>query len=212
VVSVDGLPPEHDRRRAPATYERILGNIAGHQVIIHCTITRKLIEREGYLREFAAFWSARPEARKLWFSLFTPQIGQNSEERLRPEERAYVIRELAGLTPLFPKVHMPRLLLDGFAAPPSQPGECIFAEVTTCISADLKTRIRPCELGGTPACPECGCIASAGLAAVGRYRLAGLLPVGSIFRLSRRVGEARRRWRQRAGLQSPEGTGVTDSY
>src|SRR5262245_10891978 len=32
VVSVDGLQPEHDARRAPATYERILKNIAGHRV------------------------------------------------------------------------------------------------------------------------------------------------------------------------------------
>lgn len=31
-VSIDGLQPEHDRRRFPATYERILENIAGHQV------------------------------------------------------------------------------------------------------------------------------------------------------------------------------------
>lgn len=72
VVSVDGLPPEHDRRRAPATYARVLGNITGHQVIVHCTVTRQLLRRSGYLREFAALWSARPEARKIWFSLFTP--------------------------------------------------------------------------------------------------------------------------------------------
>src|SRR6185295_3280688 len=30
VVSIDGLPPEHDARRAPATYDRILKHIAGH--------------------------------------------------------------------------------------------------------------------------------------------------------------------------------------
>jgi len=30
VVSVDGLQPEHDVRRKPATYERILRNIQGH--------------------------------------------------------------------------------------------------------------------------------------------------------------------------------------
>ena len=28
VVSIDGLQPEHDERRKPATYERILKNIA----------------------------------------------------------------------------------------------------------------------------------------------------------------------------------------
>jgi sulfatase maturation enzyme AslB (radical SAM superfamily) len=35
VVSVDGLPAEHDQRRTPATYERILKHIAGHQVTVH---------------------------------------------------------------------------------------------------------------------------------------------------------------------------------
>src|ERR1700761_7198857 len=36
VVSIDGLPPEHDLRRAPATYERILKNIVGQKITIHC--------------------------------------------------------------------------------------------------------------------------------------------------------------------------------
>jgi organic radical activating enzyme len=35
VVSIDGLAPEHDVRRAPATYDRILKNIAGQNVTIH---------------------------------------------------------------------------------------------------------------------------------------------------------------------------------
>jgi len=29
VVSIDGLQPDHDKRRAPASYERILQNIVG---------------------------------------------------------------------------------------------------------------------------------------------------------------------------------------
>lgn len=204
VVSVDGLPREHDRRRFPATYERILSNISGHQAIIHCTITRQLLERQGYLRDFAAFWSGRPEARKIWFSLFTPQTGRASEERLGPSERELAIKELASLAPLFPKVHMPKLVLEGYTRPPKRPGDCIFAELTTCISADLVTEITPCELGGKPDCEECGCIASAGLAAIGRYRLAGLVPLGGIFRISKQIGEARRRWRRETGEPSLE--------
>jgi MoaA/NifB/PqqE/SkfB family radical SAM enzyme len=39
VVSVDGLQPEHDARRKPATYERVLQNIKDARVTIHCTIT-----------------------------------------------------------------------------------------------------------------------------------------------------------------------------
>ena len=41
VVSVDGLPEEHDQRRAPATYERILKHIARHRIAVHCTVTRQ---------------------------------------------------------------------------------------------------------------------------------------------------------------------------
>src|SRR5438034_6755673 len=32
IVSIDGLQAEHDERRKPATYERILKNIRGHQI------------------------------------------------------------------------------------------------------------------------------------------------------------------------------------
>ena len=54
VVSIDGLPAEHDVRRKPATYERILQNIKGHHITVHCTVTRQMTERPGYLREFLA--------------------------------------------------------------------------------------------------------------------------------------------------------------
>ena len=95
VVSVDGLAPEHDRRRAPATYSRILQNISGHWVIVHCTITRQQVLRPGYLAEFASFWSERSEARKIWFSLFTPQVDNDSAERLTNDDRARALIELA---------------------------------------------------------------------------------------------------------------------
>src|ERR1700751_2689779 len=61
VVSVDGLPEHHDRRRTPATYERILDNLRGCHVNIHGTITRPMLQRKGYIEEFIAFWNARPE-------------------------------------------------------------------------------------------------------------------------------------------------------
>jgi hypothetical protein len=195
-VSIDGLQPEHDRRRSPATYERILQHIAGHRLIVHCTITGQFASRPGYLREFAAFWSARPEVRLIWFSLFTPQHGEQCEERLTPGQRADVIEELAGLRPLFSKVFVPRSLLEGFLHPPASPQECTFAQASTCISADLKTRIAPCQFGGRPVCSECGCIASAGLASIGRRRLAGLIRVSDIFTASREVGEYFRRRRE----------------
>jgi len=40
VVSIDGLQPEHDVRRAPATYERILKNILDQRITVHCTVMR----------------------------------------------------------------------------------------------------------------------------------------------------------------------------
>ena len=189
VVSIDGLQPEHDRRRAPATYERILQNIIGHQLIVHCTVTRQMLRRDGDLLEFARFWSAQPEVRKIWFSLYTPQEGDSSEERLRPEDRVRVARELAVVRDRFPKVHMPDSVLRGFLEPPQSPAECLFAQLTDCYSADLKTRVEPCQFGGHPVCAECGCIASAGMRSVGDYRLAGLVRVGDIFAASQKIGK-----------------------
>src|ERR1700722_18899585 len=86
-VSVDGLPRDHDLRRKPATYSRILKNIEGRKVNIHCTIVRQQVEQEGYLDEFLAFWSARPEIHRIWFSVYTPQRGEQSAEMLTPELR-----------------------------------------------------------------------------------------------------------------------------
>ena len=75
VVSIDGLQPEHDERRKPATYERIQKSIAGSRVTIHCTITGNIASRPGYLEEFLRYWTVQPEIRRVWFSLFTPQRG-----------------------------------------------------------------------------------------------------------------------------------------
>jgi hypothetical protein len=52
----------------------------------------------------------------------------------------------------------------------------------------LKTRITPCQFGGRPDCSNCGCMASAGLAAVGRHRLGGVVPIEALFTGSLRVG------------------------
>jgi len=190
VVSIDGLQPEHDLRRAPATYERILQHIAGHRLVVHCTVTRQQVERPGYLAEFASFWSERPEIRKIWYSLYTPQEGDMSEERLTPEDRRRAVAELSELPKHFPKVDIPSGVLAGYLDPPQSPSQCLFAQTTTCVSADLSTRIEPCQFGGRPVCAECGCMASAGLSVVSKYKLAGLVPISSIFSLSQKVGRS----------------------
>jgi organic radical activating enzyme len=189
VVSVDGLQPDHDKRRSPATYDRILNHIAGHRLTIHCTITRQQLRRPDYLHEFASFWSKRQEVRQIWFSLLTPQEGAEGEERLDARDRQFALSQLARLRSRFSKVYLPAQVLDGYHNPPASPEECIFAQTTTCISADLQTRITPCQFGGRPVCSECGCMASAGLASIGNYKLAGFLPLSKIFTISRKLGE-----------------------
>jgi hypothetical protein len=113
VVSIDGLPAEHDVRRKPATYERILQNIKGHLITPHCTITRQMTQRPGYLREFLAFWSTQKETRKIWMSIFTPQIGETSYEILPWDVRRRVVEELLVLREEFPKLAVPTKSLDG---------------------------------------------------------------------------------------------------
>lgn len=189
VVSVDGLAPEHDRRRKPATYERILKNIAGQSVTVHCTITAQMLSRPTYLQEFLDFWTQRPEAAAVWFSLFTPQKGAIDPEILKPEQRLFAIRELQRLALLYPKLDMTQETLAEFLHPPKSPKECIFARITETISADLKSRIVPCQFGGVPDCLQCGCIASMAMAGVGRKRVRGV-PLGAVLRLSSAVGTA----------------------
>jgi MoaA/NifB/PqqE/SkfB family radical SAM enzyme len=195
VVSIDGLQPEHDARRTPATYERILKHIQGHTITVHCTITRQQVHRPGYIDEFLRIWSARPEVEKIWISLYTPQIGEVSDERLRPADREMVVNDLQALRLRYPKLALPKGLIDVYAEPPDSPDECVFARTTTVISADLKTRVTPCQYGGAPDCRQCGCIASAGLAAVARHQLFGFIPVGTIFNGSLKVGQRVKRLR-----------------
>jgi MoaA/NifB/PqqE/SkfB family radical SAM enzyme len=196
-VSIDGLAPEHDKRRAPATYDRILKHIAGHQITVHCTITRQQAQRDGYLEDFVTFWSAEPNTRQIWFSLYTPQIGEVSDEILTPHDRERVVAALMSLRRQYPKIGMPEGLVQQYATPPRNPDECVFARTTTCVSADFTHRITPCQFGGNPDCAQCGCMASAGLKAVAAHRLPGGLRVGAIFEQSLKVGRTVRNRRAR---------------
>jgi sulfatase maturation enzyme AslB (radical SAM superfamily) len=198
VVSIDGLQPEHDERRKPATYDRILKHIAGHQITVHCTVTRQQVQREGYIDQFVQFWSENPDTRQIWVSLYTPQIGEQSAERLSPQDRERVVAALMHLRTRHPKLKMPKGMIQVYSAPPQSPAECTFAQTTTCVSADFKRQISPCQFGGNPDCSNCGCIASAGLHAVARHRLPGGLRVGAIFEHSLRIGQTVRRLRPAA--------------
>jgi sulfatase maturation enzyme AslB (radical SAM superfamily) len=188
VVSIDGLQPEHDARRAPATYERILKHIAGQHVTVHCTLTRQQA-RPGYVTEFTRVWAANRDVKRIWFSLYTPQKGELSTERLRREDRALFVEEIAALHAHEPKLHdMIPSVVRGYLHPPQTPDECIFAKTTGCVSADLQKAITPCQYGGNPDCTQCGCMASVGLSALGEYRLGQMIPLKSIFNASLAVG------------------------
>jgi MoaA/NifB/PqqE/SkfB family radical SAM enzyme len=208
-VSVDGLQPEHDVRRTPATYARILKHIAGHQVTVHCTVTRQQVQRDGYIEEFVRFWSANPDTRQIWVSLYTPQLGEVSDEMLTRDDRERVVAALMLLRRHYPKLKMPESLIDVYRRPPASPDDCIFAKTTTCISADFEHAIAPCQFGGTPDCANCGCIASAGLKAIGRHKLPLGIPVGAVFEQSLRIGEGVRRIRERAAAVPRTDTPVT---
>jgi len=194
-VSIDGLQPEHDARRAPATYERILKHISGQHVTVHCTLTRQQA-RPGYVTAFTEFWAANPDVKRIWFSLYTPQKGEESVERLRAEDRALFVEEISALHMRVPKLRdMIPAVVRGYLHPPQNPDECIFSKTTACVSADLTSKIVPCQYGGNPDCTQCGCMASVGMAALGAYKAGGVLPLKSLFNGSLAVGRALRRVR-----------------
>jgi MoaA/NifB/PqqE/SkfB family radical SAM enzyme len=200
VVSIDGLQPEHDARRAPATYARILQHIEGQQVTIHCTLTRQQA-KPGYATEFTELWAANPNVKRIWFSMYTPQKGEQSPEMLTPEDRRLLVEEIDVLRGRHQKLmDMIPAVTRGFLRPPQSPAECIFSQTSTCVSADLRTRISPCQYGGTPDCTQCGCMASVGFEALGQYRIAGVIPLKTILSASSKTGAVVRRLRGRAAI------------
>jgi hypothetical protein len=98
---------------------------------------------------------------------------------------------------------MPKALIEELHHPPASPKDCIFARTTHTVSADLKTRITPCQFGGAPDCSQCGCIASMALAAVGHHRVVPGVTAGQLFTLSALVGQGVNRLRSLGGAEEP---------
>jgi MoaA/NifB/PqqE/SkfB family radical SAM enzyme len=198
VVSIDGLQPEHDVRRAPATYPRILEHIKGQHVTVHCTFTRQQA-RPGYATEFTEFWAANPDVKTIWFSMYTPQRGEQSPEMLTPEDRRMLVDEIGTLHLRHEKLRdMMPAVTRGYLQPPQSPAECIFSQTATFVSANLETRIMPCQYGGDPDCAQCGCMASVGFEALGQYRWGGVISLKSIMVGSLKSGALVRRLQGRA--------------
>jgi MoaA/NifB/PqqE/SkfB family radical SAM enzyme len=204
-VSVDGLPEHHNVRRYPATYERILSNIAGRLVNIHWTLTAPMLERRGYLEEYVRFWSERGEVRSIWVSLYSPQRGEKSPERLSAAQRERIAVELPRLRGFYPKLLTPYGYAQALLHPPASPQDCTFSRLSKNYSADLKTHVEPCVFGGDPDCSNCGCSASAAAHWISEKRLAGPLKFRHMLHGSMRIGNAMARlqrvalpaWRQR---------------
>ena len=187
-VSVDGLPEHHDVRRKPATYDRILKNIAGTKINVHWVITKPMMERPGYLEEYVAFWNARPEVDHIWISLYSPQMGEASAEVLSPEDRRRLAEELPELRRIYSKLMITEGIARAFVEPPAGPQECLFAKMSLNYSADLKTRVEPCVFGGTPDCRQCGCGISSALHWIKAIPVAGPLKIDHLVRGSMAIG------------------------
>jgi MoaA/NifB/PqqE/SkfB family radical SAM enzyme len=187
-VSVDGLPEHHDIRRKPATYDRILKNIKGREVNIHWVITRPMLERSNYIEEYLQFWNARPEVNRIWVSFYTPQLGEQSPERLTPRDREFVSRELQDLLPRYPKLLMKKGIAASFVRPPANPDDCLFAKMSANFSADLRSQVEPCVFGGTPDCSQCGCAISTGLHWIRTINIAGPVKIEHVLKSSLKVG------------------------
>ena len=196
VVSIDGLQPEHDARRKPATYDRILKHIEGHQVTVHCTVTRQQVHREGYLEEFVRFWSENRHTRAIWVSLYTPQVGECSPQMLTSEQRLSLVAQLPELKKRYPALLMTPGIAQALATPPVDPDHCVFSRVSVNYSADLTTRIDPCFFGGTPDCQQCGCAVTAGLHWIGDRKLLGLIRASHLMEASIAIGARGRRLRR----------------
>jgi MoaA/NifB/PqqE/SkfB family radical SAM enzyme len=187
-VSVDGLPEDHDVRRKPATYERILKNIEDREVNIHWTITRPMLLRPGYLEEYVSFWSGRPEVNRIWVSVYTPQVGEQSLEMLTAGDRELLARQLPSLAKKYPKLLTSEGIARAIVHPPSNPEDCLFSKTSVNYSADLQSRVEPCVFGGTPDCSQCGCAISSGLHWIKSIKLAGPVKIDHFVRSSIGLG------------------------
>ena len=120
-ISVDGLPEHHDERRKPATYERILRNIAGRRVYIHWTAVRAHVQDLSYAERYLEFWSAREEVHRIWMSVYTPQRGEQSAERLTLEDRKRLAEAIPELATKYPKFLIKSGMARAILSPPSSP-------------------------------------------------------------------------------------------
>jgi MoaA/NifB/PqqE/SkfB family radical SAM enzyme len=201
-VSVDGNPEDHDVRRQPATYERILRNIEGSKINVHWTVVRRNIEQPGYMDRYLDFWNSRPEVDRVWVSIYTPQLDDNSPERLTDENRRQLASYFQSIQGKYRKLTMTTGMIDAFLNPPESPASCMFSKLSVNYTADLRSRVEPCVFGGQPNCAECGCSISLGTHWLGEYKIAGPLRGRHLIQGSLAMGRTLNRvFHQREGLR-----------
>jgi len=196
-ISVDGLPEHHDVRRKPATYERILRNIAGRRVYIHWTVVRSHVQNLDYLRQYLSFWSVHQEVHRIWMSVYTPQKGEQSREMLTLPDRVRLAEAIPVLAREYPKFLITAGMAQALLYPPESPEQCAFARISANYTADLSTRVQPCVFGGNPDCSQCGCAISSALHWITKQKL-GPVRARDLFNGSLAIGAAMNRLR-RAG-------------
>ena len=197
VVSIDGLQPEHDVRRTPATYDRILKHIEGHSITVHCTVTRQQVNRQGYIEEFLQFWSARDRSRE--------DLGQPlhaADRRGRPTSGCCppiarsVDRRSAGAAPALSEAGDAEGADRGLRRAAALAGRMrLRAHDDDDLGRPDDARSRRASSAARPTAATAAASRRPGLAAVARHQLFGFIPVGSIFTGSLKVGERVRRLR-----------------
>jgi hypothetical protein len=96
-------------------------------------------------------------------SVYTPQRGEQSAERLTLEDRKRLAAAIPELARKYPKFLIKSGMAGAILSPPASPDKCTFARVSANYTADLRTRVAPCVFGGDPDCSECGCAISSAL-------------------------------------------------
>lgn len=162
-VSIDGLPEHHNVRRKPATYEHILANISGRRINVHWVITRPMLSRPSYLEEYVAFWNSQPEVNRIWLSLYSPQTGEQSAERLTAEDRERVARDLPQLQTNYSKLLIPHGMARAFLKPPKSRSNACSPKCRRIILPICVPKSSPASLEGIRIA------ASAGVASAAHY-------------------------------------------
>jgi len=111
-----------------------------------------------------------------------------AEGGVSENERKLIVEILLRICREENKLDMREGVIREFLAPPASPDQCIFAKTTLSLSADLRTKVVPCQFGGNPDCSRCGCMASMALAAVGHRKILGPVTAGGIFWISTAIG------------------------